>query len=211
MEVYIHKNNKQLGPFSEDEIRRMLADCSISLDDHAWIDGLPDWSQLRNFSEFYITPPVFVTREKVFAEVKKQEKKEWKELGKGIVVFMFLIVAFVVVANIYVSSSIPSEEDKIKVSQARDDINNMVLLLGEYEGANGTKPTTEQGLGALVAFPHAEPKPIHWKQLTNSIPIDPWGRKYVYRYPKGDLEGFELFSLGKDGEEGKGDVGKFCR
>ena len=210
-DFYILVEGEHTGPFSEKEVRKMLSINSISLDDHGWIYGMPDWSQLKNFSEFYVAPPVFVTMEKVFAEVKKQEKNEWKELGKGLLVFIFLIFAFAAVANIYVSSVTPSAEDELKASQARDDVNNMVLLLGEYERANGTKPTTEQGLGALVAFPHAEPRPKQWRQLTNSIPIDPWGRKYVYRYPKGDLEGFELFSLGKDGREGKGDVGKFFR
>ena len=37
--------------------------------------------------------------------------------------------------------------------------------------------------------------------LKKSVPLDPWGRAYVYRVPGAKGE-FDLFSLGKDGKPG---------
>lgn len=43
-------------------------------------------------------------------------------------------------------------------------------------------PTTEQGLNALVARPAGEQK---WDgpYLAKSVPLDPWGKPYIYKFP----------------------------
>jgi general secretion pathway protein G len=47
----------------------------------------------------------------------------------------------------------------------------------------------------------------NWKgPYLKKEPLDPWGRAYVYRVP-GDhnADGYDLFSMGKDGTEGNAD------
>jgi general secretion pathway protein G len=74
---------------------------------------------------------------------------------------------------------------------------------------NYRKPTTEQGLKALVQMPSSAPKPQRWKKLMESVPLDPWGNEYVYRNPgKFKTDGYDLYSLGPKGEEGEGNIGK---
>jgi hypothetical protein len=46
MQVYIHRNNQQLGPFTEAEIKAQLAAGTISLQDHVWWEGQPGWMAL---------------------------------------------------------------------------------------------------------------------------------------------------------------------
>ena len=83
------------------------------------------------------------------------------------------------------------------------------MMLRTYEMGNYRKPTTEQGLKALVQQPTSDPKPRRWKQLMDSVPLDPWGAEYVYRNPgKFNPSGYDLFSLGPDGKESDDDVGK---
>ncbi len=78
------------------------------------------------------------------------------------------------------------------------------ITLKELEGAlqlfnydTGRFPTTAEGLDVLV---HAPENIEGWRgpYLGHEIPIDPWGRAYVYRYP-GQFGQFDLFPLGRDG------------
>jgi len=46
MQIYVHKDNQQLGPFTEAEIRAQLAAGTISLQDHVWWQGQATWLPL---------------------------------------------------------------------------------------------------------------------------------------------------------------------
>ncbi len=64
----------------------------------------------------------------------------------------------------------------------------------------GRYPTTEEGLKALREKPSGVEK---WDgpYLPKEIPLDPWGRPYVYRSP-GEHGDYDLISYGRDGVEG---------
>lgn len=64
----------------------------------------------------------------------------------------------------------------------------------------GRYPTTEEGLKALREKPSGVEK---WDgpYLPKEIPLDPWGRPYVYRSP-GEHGEYDLISYGRDGVEG---------
>ena len=84
-----------------------------------------------------------------------------------------------------------------------------ILLLSTqlrlYRDMNGSFPTAEQGLDALVVRPTSSPVPEHWLQLVDSDSVyDPWRRKLQYRYR--DADTFDLFSLGPDGLESSDDI-----
>ena len=64
----------------------------------------------------------------------------------------------------------------------------------------GRYPTTEEGLKAL----REKPTDMNaWKgpYLPKEIPVDPWGRPYIYKAP-GEHGEYDLISLGLDGAEG---------
>ena len=99
--------------------------------------------------------------------------------------------------------------DAAKEQRALSDIQTISMQLRTYEMLNYRRPSTQQGLQALVSEPSGDPKPRRWKQLMSEIPLDPWGNEYVYRNPgKINPESFDLFSLGPDGVESEDDVGK---
>ena len=99
--------------------------------------------------------------------------------------------------------------DDAKDGRVDRDIQAISMMLRTYEMNNFRKPTTEQGLKALVQRPTSDPKPLKWKQPMDSVPLDPWGAEYVYRNPgKFNPGGYDLYSLGPDGKESEDDVGK---
>jgi uncharacterized protein DUF4190/uncharacterized protein DUF4339 len=50
MQIYIHRDNQQLGPFTEAEIKTQLASGAISLQDHVWWEGQANWAPLGESS-----------------------------------------------------------------------------------------------------------------------------------------------------------------
>ncbi|MCK9589787.1 MAG: type II secretion system major pseudopilin GspG [Terrimicrobiaceae bacterium] len=116
------------------------------------------------------------------------------------------IIAVLVGSAIYM---LVGNIDVAKDQRVESDIQAISMQLRTYEMLNYRKPTTEQGLKALVQQPASDPKPRKWKQLMKAVPLDPWGAEYVYRNP-GKLSpgGYDLYSLGPDGRESDDDLGK---
>jgi len=87
-----------------------------------------------------------------------------------------------------------------EVKVARAQIEGLAKALDLYRLEIGHYPSTEQGLQALVSAPADEPR---WTgpYLQKSLPQDPWGRAYSYRYP-GEHGEYDLLSMGKDGQPG---------
>jgi general secretion pathway protein G len=77
--------------------------------------------------------------------------------------------------------------------------------LDAYRLDTGRYPTTAQGLEALWRMPTIDPRPPSWKgpYLRKEVPLDPWGRAYVYKYPgEQNPAGYDLVSHGADAQAG---------
>lgn len=113
-----------------------------------------------------------------------------------------LLVVMVIIGLLagYVAPKYFSQIGKSEIKAARAQIDALEKALDQYRLDTGRYPTTEQGLGALVARPSEEPK---WQgpYLRRDVPEDPWGKPYQYRIP-GEHNEFDLYSLGKDGQPG---------
>jgi len=101
-----------------------------------------------------------------------------------------------------------SEQARVAIAKA-DICSNISMALDLYELDNGTYPTTEQGLNALMTKPASAPTPVNWNgPYLKREPKDPWGNLYAYSFPalNNTLGDYDLFSLGLDGVEGEDDV-----
>jgi general secretion pathway protein G len=96
--------------------------------------------------------------------------------------------------------------EQARAAAAGADIqSNIATALKLYELDNGNFPSTDEGLGALLAKPSSA---MSWKgPYLEKRPIDPWSREYKYRCPgEHRPSDYDLFSLGKDGVESADDV-----
>jgi len=61
MEFLIHRNGREIGPYSESEVQSRLTSGAISLSDLAWHEGATEWRPLSSFDQFTTrarqTPP----------------------------------------------------------------------------------------------------------------------------------------------------------
>lgn len=93
-----------------------------------------------------------------------------------------------------------------KLQRVEGDFQAVGSALKTYKLNAGHYPTTQQGLKALVEKPTSTPIPRRWVSLAKSVPLDPWGNEYGYKFPgTKDATEFELISKGPDAQEGTSD------
>ena len=76
-----------------------------------------------------------------------------------------------------------------------------MTALGTYKLDTGLFPTNDQGLQALRIKP-AGVNQWEGPYLPAEIPVDPWGRPYLYKYPGEHGDEPEVISYGADGQPG---------
>ncbi len=92
-----------------------------------------------------------------------------------------------------------------RTTAAQTQVELFGTALDSYRLDNGSYPTTEQGLAALRERPARAPVPTNWRgpYLRKDVPVDPWGKPYLYRSPgERNATGYDLSSLGRDGKVG---------
>lgn len=88
-----------------------------------------------------------------------------------------------------------------KTKTAALQIKELGTALDLYRLEVGRYPTSSEGLPALISSP-AGARGWNGPYLNKkTLPKDPWGNDYQYRYP-GQQGEFDLFSLGADNQEG---------
>jgi general secretion pathway protein G len=89
---------------------------------------------------------------------------------------------------------------KSEIAAAKAQMDALEKALDQYRIDTGRFPSSDPGLNALVVKPASEPK---WNgpYLRKAVPLDPWGRPYLYKSP-GERGDYDLVSLGKDGQQG---------
>lgn len=119
------------------------------------------------------------------------------------------LMLVVVIIGILVSIVVPKLTGRTKRARntaAQMGIQNVSTSLDAFELDLGRYPTTEEGLDALIHRPASLAPEDEWNgPYLKELPLDPWKRPLVYRYPGENTVDFDLVSLGPDGQEGSAD------
>lgn len=125
-------------------------------------------------------------------------------LGFTLIELLVVITVIAILAGL-VAPMVFSHVGDAKLSAARAQIELFGLALEAYRLDNDYYPSTAQGLEALRTKPTGEPEARNWRgpYVKKTVPLDPWGRPYVYKSP-GDAnpQGYDLLSYGRDGQPG---------
>ena len=132
------------------------------------------------------------------------QTKLQRQQGFSLVEILVVLVIIGLLVSI-VAPNVLERADEARVQKVKADFSNIATALKLYRLDNFGYPTTEQGLAALVEKPTMDPIPRNWKQsgYLPELPMDPWGRPYLYLNPA-ELGGgeYDLYSLGADGVTG---------
>ncbi len=135
-----------------------------------------------------------------------KEKGE-KRNGFTLIEMIVVMIILAVIAGL-VGPRLFKNVARAKRSAAKAQIELLGIALDNYRLDNDMYPTTQQGLQALVTEPTSPPVPPNWDgpYLKKEVPVDPWGREYYYESPGTyNPDGYDLYSLGRDGLEGGDD------
>ncbi|WP_211444742.1 type II secretion system major pseudopilin GspG [Collimonas humicola] len=113
------------------------------------------------------------------------------------------LLVVIVIIGLLAGMVAPRYFDQIGKSNtkiARAQIVSLEKALDQYRLDVGHYPTTDEGLDSLFVKPGNEEK---WQgpYLKKAVPMDPWGRPYIYKSP-GDHGELDLSTLGADGQPG---------
>jgi general secretion pathway protein G len=114
---------------------------------------------------------------------------------------IMVVIAIIGLLATLVVQSLRGATDKAKRTKAMADIAELKTALDRYYIDNGSYPTSDQGLNALVNPPSSGNIPANYEEggYIRRIPAYPWGNQYTYQ---SDGSNYSLKSLGADGAEG---------
>jgi general secretion pathway protein G len=116
---------------------------------------------------------------------------------------LLVVLAIIATLAAIVAPQIFRNVGDARTGAAKAQIEVFSLALDAYRLDNGSYPSTEQGLRALVERPAGGIGSTNWRgpYLKRDVPPDPWGHAYAYAIRPPPSEDYELYSLGRDGRE----------
>ena len=127
-----------------------------------------------------------------------------KQAGFSLIEIMVVLVIIGLLVAV-VAPNVLDRADDARVQKVQADFAAIATSLRLYKLDNFSYPTSEQGLEALVERPSIDPVPNNWKKggYLPNMPIDPWGRPYVYLSPaEFSDDDYDIYTLGADGVTG---------
>lgn len=114
------------------------------------------------------------------------------------------VMVVLVIIGVFAALVVPNvleRPDQARATAASSDVGSIMQALKLYRLDNGSYPTAQQGLQALVEKPTTGKEPSNWRNYLEKLPNDPWDNPYLYLNP-GTYGEVDVFSLGADGEPG---------
>lgn len=132
----------------------------------------------------------------------KREQLNGRQRGFSLVEILVVLVIMGLLVSI-VAPNVMDRADSARIQKAQADFKAIQTALKLYRIDNYMYPTSEQGLEALVTRPAMAPVPRNWRNggYLDSLPMDPWGRPYLYLSP-GQSHEYDIYTLGADGVTG---------
>ena len=142
---------------------------------------------------------------KMFCGAGSTRDQNQSRSGFTLIELMIVIVIVGILATLLIPRIMDRPEEARRI-KAKADIRTIDSALKLYKLDNGSYPTTDQGLQALISKPDAPPVPNKWREggylEAKDVPKDPWGNPYYYTSPGSDGRDYLIVSYGSDGESG---------
>ena len=125
-----------------------------------------------------------------------------RQKGFSLIEILVVLVIMGLLISV-VAPTVLNSADDARIQKVQADFKAIETALTIYRLDHYVYPSTDQGLLALVEPSTLEPEPRNFKMggYLEEVPVDPWGREYLYMSP-GENNEVDLFSYGADGLPG---------
>lgn len=136
-----------------------------------------------------------------------------RQQGFSLIEILVVLVIMGLLISV-VAPTVLNSADDARIQKVQADFKAIETALKIYRLDNYVYPTTEQGLVALVQPTTLAPEPRNFKKggYLTEVPVDPWGREYLYLSP-GENGEVDIYTLGADGlpggEDQSADIGNW--
>ncbi len=124
-----------------------------------------------------------------------------KEAGFTLIELLVVLVILGLIAGL-VGPHVMGLLGKAKSDLARVQMENISTSLDLFNLDIGRYPNAAEGLKALIKRPQNTSNWAGPYLQTDAIPVDPWGRVYVYKQPGDSGKPYQLKTLGENGVPG---------
>jgi len=130
-----------------------------------------------------------------------------RRAGFTLIELLVVIIILAILAAVVVPRVIGRTEDA-RIAKATADISTIDSVLDQYKLDTGQYPSTDDGLQALMTNVGNNDR---WNgPYLKSLPSDPWGNPYIYRYPGENGLEYDVYSAGPDKQPGtQDDIGNW--
>jgi general secretion pathway protein G len=118
---------------------------------------------------------------------------------------LLVVIAIIATLAAVVAPAVFRNVGDAKITAAKSQIETFAIALNSYRLDSDAYPSSDQGLEALRTMPASGDVPRNWKgpYLSRVVPLDPWGRPYLYVSPgRANPTSFDVYTLGRDGKQG---------
>lgn len=136
--------------------------------------------------------------------VVRRQNKPSKSAGFTLLELL-VVMAIIGLLAAYVGPKYFSQLGKSEQKVAKAQIESFAKALDTFRLDSGRYPTTAEGLKALMSKP-VDARNWNGPYLAKEIPLDPWGKSYVYKAPGTRGRDYDIISYGSDGQPGGTDT-----
>ena len=138
------------------------------------------------------------------------KKKILKLNNRGMTLIEIMVVITILgLITAIVTVNVMDRLEKARLDTAKTQIKSLEQALEQYRLDNGSYPSTEQGIQALVSAPTFGKVPKRYPSggyLTGGkLPKDSWGEEFIYSSPGAQGNTYEISSKGPDSQTGNED------
>ena len=122
--------------------------------------------------------------------------------GFTMVELMAMLIIIGLLATLVVTK-VASKIDEARVTTTKANLKSLHSAVNQFKMDTGRFPTEDEGLFALIEQPTdvINYEPGGYLETTE-LPMDGWGREFIYQLFPESGKPFVIISLGADGEEG---------